>query len=55
MKKTIIVLLAIVMISSLIAQPRTNRFTRNHIPMGIIGMKHNMAHPGPQATSSLKQ
>ncbi len=48
MKKTIIVILAIIMISSLMAQPRANRKPRNHKPMGVIGMKHNMAHPGPQ-------
>ncbi len=48
MKKTIIVILAIVMISSLMAQPRTNRTPRNHKPMDVVGMKHNMAHPGPQ-------
>ena len=48
MKKTIIVILATVMISSLIAQPRANRMPRNHKPMGVVGMKDNMAHPGPQ-------
>lgn len=48
MKKTIIVLLAIVMISSLMAQPRANQLPRSHRPMGVVGMKHNMAHPGPQ-------
>ncbi|MCJ7800963.1 MAG: periplasmic heavy metal sensor [Candidatus Marinimicrobia bacterium] len=48
MKKTIIVILATVMISSLMAQPRTNRTPRNHKPMGVVGMKHNMDHPGPQ-------
>ncbi len=48
MKKTIIVILATVMISSLMAQPRVNCTPRNHKPMGVIGMKHNMAPPGPQ-------
>jgi len=48
MKKTIIVILATVMISSLIAQPRANRLLRTNRPMGVVGMKHNMAHPGPQ-------
>jgi len=48
MKKTIIVILATVMISSLIAQPRANRLPRTNRPMGVVGMKHNMAHPGPQ-------
>lgn len=48
MKKIIIVILATVMISSLIAQSRTNQFPRNHKPIGVIGMKHNMDHPGPQ-------
>ena len=48
MKKTIIVILATVMISSLVAQPRANRLPRTHRPMGVVGMKHNMAHPGPQ-------
>ena len=48
MKKTIIVILAIVMISSLMAQPRANRFPRNNRLMGVIGMKHNMAPSGPQ-------
>ncbi len=48
MKKTIIVILATVMISSLMAQPRTNRTPRNHKPMYVVGMKHNMTHPGPQ-------
>ena len=40
MKKTIVVILAIVMISSLMAQPRVNRSPRNHRPMGAIGMVH---------------
>ena len=48
MKKTIIVILAIVMISSLMAQPRANHMPRNHRPMGVVGMQSNMAHPGPQ-------
>jgi len=48
MKKIIIVILATVMISSLIAQPRANRLPKTHRPMGVVGMKHNMAHPGPQ-------
>ena len=48
MKKSIIVILAIVMISSLMAQPRANRMPRNHRSMGVIGMKHNMTPPGPQ-------
>ncbi|MFC1565334.1 hypothetical protein ACFL4B_00075 [Candidatus Neomarinimicrobiota bacterium] len=48
MKKTIIVLLATLMISSLMAQPSTNRTPRNHKPIGVGGMQHNMAHPGLQ-------
>ncbi len=48
MKKVIIVILATIMISSLLAQHRANYTPRNHKPMGRIGMKHNVANPGPQ-------
>ena len=45
MKKTIIVILATVMISSLMAQPRAHQKLRMpHKSFGAIGM----AHPGPQ-------